>query len=72
MMDLQVLFKLIDILEVEDKEHLFDYLKESLDKEDDNALDERIPNLVPGIWMSEDFTAELPDEFWGFDKGFGE
>lgn len=61
MMDLQVLFKLIDILEIEDKEHLFDYLKESLDKEDDNALDERIPNLVPGIWMSEDFNDELLD-----------
>lgn len=69
-MDLQVLFKLIDILEVEDKEHLFNYLKESLDKEDDNALDERIPDLFVGGWMSEDFNAELPDEFWGFDKGF--
>ena len=20
------------------------------------------------IWMSDDFDAELPDEFWGFDK----
>lgn len=22
------------------------------------------------VWMSEDFDAELPDEFWGFDKEF--
>ncbi len=23
-----------------------------------------------GYFMSEDFDEELPDEFWGFDKGF--
>jgi antitoxin (DNA-binding transcriptional repressor) of toxin-antitoxin stability system len=24
----------------------------------------RIPDLFPGIWMSDDFTDPLPDEFW--------
>ncbi len=26
--------------------------------------DERIPDLHPGGWMSDDFDAPLPDEFW--------
>jgi len=25
---------------------------------------ERIPDLFPGIWMSDDFKDPLPDEFW--------
>lgn len=30
---------------------------------------QRIAGLGKGtMWMSEDFDAELPDEFWGFDK----
>ncbi len=24
----------------------------------------RIPDLFPGIWTSDDFDDELPDEFW--------
>jgi antitoxin (DNA-binding transcriptional repressor) of toxin-antitoxin stability system len=24
----------------------------------------RIPDLFPGIWMSDDFDDPLPDEFW--------
>jgi len=24
----------------------------------------RIPDLFPGIWMSDDFNDPLPDEFW--------
>lgn len=29
----------------------------------------RIGGLGKGtMWMSDDFDAELPDEFWGFDK----
>jgi antitoxin (DNA-binding transcriptional repressor) of toxin-antitoxin stability system len=30
---------------------------------------QRIPNLHPGGWISDDFTDPLPDEFWlGTDK----
>ena len=30
----------------------------------------RIAGLGKGTtWMSDDFDDELPDEFWGFDKG---
>lgn len=25
---------------------------------------QRIPDLFPGIWMSDDFNDPLPDEFW--------
>ncbi|MBN8590934.1 MAG: toxin-antitoxin (TA) system antitoxin [Anaerolineae bacterium] len=29
----------------------------------------RTPDLHPGLWMSDDFDAPLPDEFWlGEDK----
>lgn len=26
--------------------------------------EQRVPGLHPGHWMSEDFDAPLPDEFW--------
>lgn len=29
---------------------------------------ERIPDLFPGIWMSDDFTEPLPDSFWLGDE----
>ncbi len=29
---------------------------------------QRTAGLGKGYWMSEDFDAELPDEFWNFDK----
>jgi len=33
------------------------------------AQKQRTAGLGKGtMWMSEDFDAELPDEFWGFDK----
>lgn len=28
----------------------------------------RTPGLGKGYWISDDFDAELPDEFWGLDK----
>ena len=28
----------------------------------------RVAGLGKGYWMSDDFGAELSDEFWGFDK----
>ncbi len=28
------------------------------------ASKSRIPDLYPGIWMSDDFDDPLPDEFW--------
>jgi antitoxin (DNA-binding transcriptional repressor) of toxin-antitoxin stability system len=33
-------------------------------------IKERVFGLGKGTtWMSEDFDDELPDEFWGFDRG---
>ena len=28
----------------------------------------RTAGLGKGYWMAEDFDAELPDDFWGFDE----
>jgi prevent-host-death family protein len=27
-------------------------------------VEQRVPDLYPGFWMSEDFNDPLPDEFW--------
>lgn len=71
MTDMQILFRMIDVLDVEEKEQLIEYLQNHLyTVSPDAESNERIPDLFPGIWMSDDFTDELPDEFRGFDKAF--
>lgn len=69
--------KRIDIRQMESLEDLLKILKgdtEIILTEGDKAIarvtsvetpaDPRIPDLFPGIWMSEDFNEPLPDEFW--------
>lgn len=61
-MELQTIFTLVDALSEEDKQHLIQHLMQP--EKPEPLLKPRIPNLFRGIWMSDDFDAELPDSFW--------
>lgn len=69
MTNMQALIQTVDALTLEEQQQLFEYLAQQLKTpQKSTAQQPRIPDLFPGGWMSDDFDAELPDEFWGFDK----
>lgn len=71
MSDMQILFRMIDVLEQDEKAQLLEYLMEQNVEIPKATEEKRVLGLLEGKgWISDDFTAELPDEFWGFDKGF--
>ncbi len=61
MTDLQTLFRTIDELTPEEKQQVVAYIQE---RREAVVQPTRIPGLFPGIWISEDFNAELPESFW--------
>ena len=70
MADLQALFQAVDKLSLEEIEQLYKHVAE-IRTQHENAgpvvsrLQERIFDLYAGrIWVSDDFDAELHDEFW--------
>lgn len=60
------LLKAIKQLSDEQKRELVELLKEEtgVPESVENSNQPRIPDLFPGIWMSDDFDDPLPDEFW--------
>jgi hypothetical protein len=70
MTNMQAVFQTVDSLTPEEREQLRLYLEQH--PAPPVRPQTRIPGLFVGGWISEDFTAELPDEFWGFDKSFDE
>ena len=74
MTNMQAVFQMVNALKPEEQQQLHDFLDDLLQyPAQGEALSEepRILGLHAGraeYWMSEDFDAELPDEFWGFNK----
>jgi hypothetical protein len=70
MADLQAIFQTVNELSAEDIKELYKYIAETRMQFTDTPApvpqpSERIFDLHAGkIWMSDDFDAELPDEFW--------
>lgn len=60
---LQTLFRTIDELTPEEKQQIVAYIQEHQETEP-ASQQPRVPGLFPGIWMSDDFNAELPETFW--------
>lgn len=71
-MDMQALFEIIDSLEPAELQQLRDYLEHHHTETPSPSPDTpRILGLhahLGSAWMSDDFNAELPDDFWGWDK----
>jgi hypothetical protein len=68
-MNMQTIFQIVDSLTPEQREQLQAYLEKQ--EPSPTPKQPRILGLHEHLgtgWMSEDFDAELPDEFWGFDK----
>jgi hypothetical protein len=63
MTDLQTLFRTIDDLTPEEKQQIVTYIQAHQATEP-SVQPQRIPGLFPGIWMSDDFNAELSESFW--------
>jgi len=61
-MELDTLFTLVDALSDEDKQALVQHLTQPHIPQPPSKP--RKANLFPGVWMSDDFDAELPDSFW--------
>ncbi len=70
MSDMQILFKMVDVLDLAEKTELFEYLGEKIATPLNKEAPKRILGLFggEGFYMSDDFDVELPDEFWGFEK----
>lgn len=71
MTDMQTVFHLVDTMTEEEIDQLVEYAEQRRFAQ--SPLQKpRILGLYEGMggWISDDFTHELPDEFWGFDKGF--
>jgi hypothetical protein len=63
MSDLQTILEKIDALTAEEKQQVVAYIQQQ-EQVTHAVLEKRIPDLFPGIWMSDDFDTELPDSFW--------
>lgn len=68
MIDMEALFRAIDTLTAEEKQQIVAYIEERQPEGESTPCQPRTPGLFPGIWMSEDFDAELPDSFWFGDN----
>ena len=73
MTDMQTLFQTVKSMTPEERWELYNYLAEYLHNPpvSDAKPEKRVIGLFANTgnyWMSDDFDAELPDEFWGFDK----
>lgn len=69
MTDMQAVFHMVSEMTDEEIEKLTDFIEQR--RSASNKKKPRILGMYEGQgWISDDFTAELPDEFWGFDKGF--
>ena len=74
MADLQALFKEVDKLSAEEIEELYKHvagIRTQIPATSTPQRSERVLGLHEHLgkaWMSEDFDAELPDEFWFGEK----
>ncbi|MBZ0307385.1 MAG: DUF2281 domain-containing protein [Anaerolineae bacterium] len=65
MVDMQFLFKTVDALTSEELKLLHDYIEQRQQSESISTQEPRVFDMHAGeIWISEDFTDPLPDEFW--------
>lgn len=68
MTDLQILFRMVDTLTPEERQQLYEYLGKQAQPLSQKQRTLGLHAHLEGFWMSDDFDAELPDEFWGFDQ----
>jgi hypothetical protein len=68
MVDIAAVFRAIDAMSPEERQKVLDYIQRQPAEPNQEPLKQRVPGLFPGIWMSDDFNAELPDSFWFGDK----
>lgn len=68
MKNLQALFQEVDSLKPDEVRALYYYIVEHhiqfVGQKSTETIQPRVLGLNPGAWMSDDFDAELPDEFW--------
>ncbi len=65
MVDMQFLFKTVDTLTSEELKLLHDYIEQRRQSEEVSEKEPRIFDMHAGaIWIRDDFTDPLPDEFW--------
>ena len=58
MSDLQTILEKIDALTAEEKQQVVAHIQQQ-EQMTQPVLEKRIPDLFPGIWMSDDFDAEF-------------
>lgn len=68
MADIEAIWAGIEALSPEEQEQLLQKLARHRGQTQPIKSPERVAGLFRGGWVSEDFDAALPDEFWGFDK----
>ncbi len=61
-----MVFHMVDEMTAEEIEKLSDYFEQRRSRSDGQKKS-RILGMYAGMggWISDDFTAEFPDEFWG-------
>jgi hypothetical protein len=70
-MSLQDIFASLQHLDAQQLDEVETYLARLRQLRQAEPLPERQADLHPGVWMSDDFSEELPDEFWGWDEPLG-
>lgn len=66
MADIEAIWAGIQALSPEEQEQLLQKLAQYRRQTYPTNSPERVAGLFQGGWVSEDFDAALPDEFWGF------
>lgn len=72
MADLNLWMQQIETLTPDERQEFLFWLDLRLQQKIAAAKGHRIPGVFAGkgFYMSDDFDAELPDEFWNFDEDF--